>query len=91
MEIKVGMQVFGVFRNSAGHFSAKGTVTEVKEDSFVASYKIIAPQKYKFESIGKSIFLSWEDADRSAQELEDEKWQKDREDFAEQNSLLGNL
>ena len=94
MEVKEGMEVFGVFRGQTGHFSARGIVTEVQEQHFTAVYKVLPQSRIHMKAdIGKEVFLRREDADRSAEEREDAIWQQAREDFAEQNqsSLLGNI
>lgn len=92
MKIEAGMEVFGIFRNAAGYFRACGKVTDVTDKEFTAEYKILAqPIKYDKSALGVNVFTDEELATKRAEKMENRRWQQAREDFAEQNSLLGNI
>ena len=86
-EIKQGMTVYGVFRGSGGFFVSEGTVEKTGKEEFDVWYgKIQYRRTHAYADIGKDVYTDGEQALRGSEDKDDARYQKEREDFAEQNT-----
>ncbi len=86
-QVSVGMTVYMVTNGKDGCRPMKGTVMGTDEGGFDVLYgKEPCARRHGSSDIGKTVYVDGRDAEWKSQEMDEERYRREREDFAEQNT-----
>lgn len=86
-KVSVGMAVYMVANGNSGCRPVKGTVMGTDEGGFDVLYgKEPCTRRHGYSDIGKTVYVDGKDAEWKSWEMDGERYRREREDFAEQNT-----
>ncbi len=85
--LSTGQEVYGIFNGPSGCFVSGGTIVGMDGDGFEVQYRVEPyARRHAYVDIGEKVFTDRESAERGSENADIGRREREREDFAEQNT-----